>query len=805
MPCQTDPSNTLPPPLVASQSEKDLHTLTLMTKSSSTTFPRKKETAWKSCFQPSLTTTTPAPPPANAHKPESSSRVIRRKSSSEIDLASLRFDKDKLYGREREVELLRREYYKANRPVIFVSGPSGVGKSALVETLQGPAKYDGGIYALGKYDFQQKALPYPGITQACRRICQHFLEIPLSEERKDELRQALGTSVQTLTTVLPQLVEFMGVHNDPANGQANDQDEEENEEGRLDGRGQGRLSEAQNRFHYAMASFLGVATSWSTVVMVLDDLQWADAESIKLLEALLSDSKLKGLVLVCCYRSNEIDQNRVASQWIRDVEQQHVPAANKDGKLSLTKLSLTNLDEDAVNQMLADALRTDTDETTALALIVHRKTLGNPFFVIQYLRLLQDMGLLTFSFGLIKWVWSLEEIEANTKSTDNVVDLMQAAMIQLPNELSEILPLAACLGATFLARTLSVVVDVFQQERKEEQQERPIETGSNFWLQVCVEKGFIVKATDGGDSDKYCWVHDKVQEAALGLVKTDQLETVQFRVGEILVDKLTVEEVDENIFVVVNLLNKGTTEGMGTTSRLRSRQLAQLNLKAGHAAMASASFKHAALYLAAGIRQLQHITTCWETDYDLSLDLFSSAAESEFASGNIDKAEEMCRVVVESTNHPILDKFRAYDVLIPITWGKQDFGVAEEMAIHVLREMGCRFPRMGKIFVVASGLLGLKRAFKRLDQLSCATQSRLTDKAKILSMRLLDRLVTISYYRGSLYLPLSILKSYHWSIKYGISEYSPSAFALVAMVVMGTVKVSDLTPHVIVINKCIYC
>ena len=89
-------------------------------------------------------------------------------------------------------------------------------------------------------------------------------------------------------------------------------------------------------------------------------------------------------------------------------------------------------------RMIAGALRMDAYATSDLAAVVHRKTMGNPFFVKEHLKLLQETGALTFNLGTFKWVWNLNDIEQTTDATENVIDIMQQKMASLPNELSEI-------------------------------------------------------------------------------------------------------------------------------------------------------------------------------------------------------------------------------------------------------------------------------------------------------------------------------------------------------------------------------
>lgn len=366
----------------------------------------------------------------------------------DLALAKLRFEPGKLYGRDEEIQMLKNQLPHADeKPVIIINGMSGVGKSALVSTLAKATRKGGGMYVLGKYDFQPGSRPYSAITEACRWICEHLLQEKPSKEQIKELRRALGSSTGILSKVIPDLLELVGTDNLDADDVLEAQQSQQHQ----------RVNEAQNRFLFAMGCFLRVVASWKPLVMVLDDLQWADDESVHLLDSLVNESQLRGLILVGCYRDNEVQESHPLAHWINDLRTRV--------DIRLTCISLTNLSVGALNQMLAGILNMEPEETSGLATAVHKKTMGNAFFVKEYLKLLSERRILCFSLGLMKWTWNVEEIVSETDATDNVVGLMQAKMESLPNQVCEMLPLAACLGWTFSARVLSIVVDAFQQER----------------------------------------------------------------------------------------------------------------------------------------------------------------------------------------------------------------------------------------------------------------------------------------------------------------------------------------------------
>eukprot|EP00539_Tryblionella_compressa_P002299 CAMPEP_0178748948 /NCGR_PEP_ID=MMETSP0744-20121128/9148_1 /TAXON_ID=913974 /ORGANISM="Nitzschia punctata, Strain CCMP561" /LENGTH=799 /DNA_ID=CAMNT_0020402327 /DNA_START=49 /DNA_END=2449 /DNA_ORIENTATION=+ len=453
----------------------------------------------------------------------------------------------------------------------------------------------------------------------------------------------------------------------------------------------------------------------------------------------------------------------------------------------ITRISLSNLTVNATSNLVADVLRMDIYDDKALieelaSSYMRKKTLGNPFFVMEFLRSLQRSEILSFDIMKLSWSWDTTQLQEETEATDNVIDYMKRQMASLPKDLSDFLPYAACLGSTFSSRQLDTVFTACQAEG----------IGWNVptskWLEYCVSLGFISSLEN---DSSYRWVHDKVQEAAFSLLPPDEVERVQFHVGEILLENLSPVQTRENVLAVANLFIKGLTK-RSEMNEQKCLKVAKICLEAGHTLMISAAFSEAVTYLDAGIMFLP--ANHWKIDRVLSLELYSSAAESESLAGDGRRIEQYCYEVINQKDASMTEKFRAYDVLITFTWGKKnDYQGAADMALHVLTELGCKLPKRMQLFHVLSGIIKMKRTMKNFGPDAILSHEEMTEYPKVQSMVMLDRLVTVAYQLKSPYLPLAILKSFNWSIKYGVSEYSPSAFALVALVLMAQLKDFELS------------
>ena len=619
----------------------------------------------------------------------------------------LHWDSHKLYGRDADIAQLASllghdddEPSNTNRNVVLLGGPSGMGKTSLAKSLREPVQAAKGVFAIGKYDFGSAgAEPYAAIMAAGRQVCQQWKP---RVEQQAQLRQAMGNAIHGLATVMPGILPLAGLSDDEhAYAVA--------------------VGEVQTRFQFGLVQFWKTVVSWTGghSVMVIDDLQWADPESLQVLKILVRD--VPGLLLVGCYRSNEVDPTHIFSQWVRDLE------SNDFKDVTVTKMQVKPMSQDALTEMLSDVLKINKidddgaddimqEKVKELAAITREKTGGNPFFTMEFLKMLQDTEALAYNEGTETWIWDMDDIRKNAEATSNVVEMMVRSLFQLPVTLTRVLPMAACLGTTFKSHTLQVVAqvlwshtDILQNPVMANTDEIPTDWDCQEWLISCVHEGLLAPVPGG--QEQYKWTHDKFREASLSLLIPEKLQGFRFRVGQILLSKLNEQELEQLAFVVADLLN-AQSEKKIKTSKERLR-IAQVNLKAAKAAMAMASFQQAVDYLqAAFVRMPPNV---WHKNYDFALELHSCTAEAYYCIGEPEKLESHCKVIIEKEDIPLKDKFRAYNVLIDSIGNRCMLDRVIKLCLLILEELGCELPKKNFLFHTLAGIGRIKMTSKTFN------------------------------------------------------------------------------------------
>ncbi|MEX3693315.1 AAA family ATPase [Paraburkholderia sp. BR14263] len=505
---------------------------------------------------------------------------------------------EKLYGREQEVGTLVAAFDRVVRngtpELVLVSGYSGIGKSAVVNELHKVLVPSRGLFASGKFDQHRRDIPYATLVQSFQCLVRPLLGMCEAELAiwRDALMEALAPNARLMTDLIPELKHIIG--DQPAVPAL-------------------EPNQAQRRFQLVFRRLMGVfARREHPLALFLDDLQWLDTATLDLLEDLLTRPDLRHVVLVGAYRHNEVDDIHPLMRKLQ--------AIRKTG-VRIDEIALAPLDRENVNQLIADALHDQPQRALPLAQLVHEKTGGNPFFVVQFLHALADESLLTFDHKTVRWTWDLRRIQSKGY-TDNVADLMIAKLARLPADTQRALQQLACLGNSAEIGMLSKVL------RRPKQQVRAM-------LRSAIRLE-LVQDTGGA----YRFAHDRVQEAAYSLIAESSRVEAHLRIGRTLAARTPAAQRAEAIFEIVNQLNRGAAL---VTSREERVQLASFNLIAGQRAKAATAYQSALTYLTAGAELIKH--EGWEYERELFFELELNRAECEFLTGRLSAAEERLNVL----------------------------------------------------------------------------------------------------------------------------------------------------------------
>jgi predicted ATPase/signal transduction histidine kinase len=477
----------------------------------------------------------------------------------------------------------------------LVSGYAGVGKTTLVRALCDPALRQHGVFLAGKFDQIQLGTPYATVSQAFTQLVRE-LEADGAPELapwRTRLEAALGQNRGVMVDLIPELERVLGAR--PAVPAL-------------------PPDEVERRLRMVFRQFLGVfADERRPLVLFLDDLQWADSASLALIQDVLVHPDSRHFLVIGAYRDNEVPPGHPLFALAAAVRLEGVP---------VTEIALAPLAREQAVELVSETVRCSAAVARPLAELIQSLTGGNPFFIVQLLRVLHRDGLLSFDASSESWRWDLAAIRARGPSTD-VVELIVSRLGLLAPATRALLERAACLGNHFDLATLAII-----DGRSEE------ELGRELW--EAAREGLLVRAPRG-----YRFLHDRVQQAALSMSSDERRAEIHLHCGRRLLEHAGARP-GERLFDIANQLNLGAAQICDPAERLR---VAELELLAAQRARAAAAYGPALGYVAAGSALLG--PEAWDESHALAFGLTLERAQCEYLNRDFERAEATLAVVLE--------------------------------------------------------------------------------------------------------------------------------------------------------------
>ncbi len=648
---------------------------------------------------------------------------------------------EKIYGRDKTIEFLRSLYQRAVRGealLHMITGPPGIGKSALIKELVKMQEKESAYFISGKSDQYMRSHPHYLFLQAFQELVKQVLTE--SEERlnalKNDIINRIGENGGILTDVIPDLELIIGPQ------------PEADELPPL---------ESQNRFNHLLLQFIKAFTNrGSSLVIFMDDLQWADNASLGLIEVVLTDNDPGNILLIGAYRDNEVDETHPLIYHVRKLEERGI---------HWDTMKLSPLEVTCIEQMISDTLLRKSNDVNELAQLVYQKTGGNPFFVKEFLVNLYREDLIRYTSNSKSgkgtgWEFNINNIQ-QAKITDNVADLITKKIKRIPGDLLSVLKIASCLNIEFDLEMLSLICKM------------PSYRVFNL-MKNAINEGLIIKF-----ENSFLFAHDRVREAVYGLIFRDELVSLHYRIGKYLVSNIDFNQQEDRIFEIVHQFNLGAELITGEKEKLNH---ARMNITAGKRAKASNAYVESINFFIFAKSLLSE--KVWEQDYELALSLYTELGEAYSLTSNLEEANVYFDVVLQNTKSP-LDKIRVYEAKVTSYQTLFKSAEAIEIGREALGVLGIKIPRRISSLTILLELIKVKCNKRKKNIMELIDLPEITDAYQLAIIRILTVTIPASYLVSPDHLQVFVLKFINMTLKYGNSKYTSFAYLTYAMFLCG--------------------
>jgi len=659
----------------------------------------------------------------------------------------------KLYGRALEIATLNAAFERISQgtsEMILVSGYSGIGKTALINEIDRQIVRRKGYFSSGKCDQFKRGIPYAALIQAFQTLIRQLLTE--SEKKiqiwKEKLLKALGTNGRVIIEIIPEVELIMGQQPPIA---------------------QLESGESQNRFYLVFQKFLSVFTSKKhPLVLFIDDLQWVDSASLKLLQLLMMSLDSQYFLLIGAYRDNEVNETHSLTLLLNEIQKAGV---------KVNQIDIQPLNSVQVNELIADTLHCELESSLPLAEIVFNKTVGNPFFVTQILKTFYQENLLSFDLNAGNWQWDIQKIK-QVKMTDNVIELMANKIEELPSFTQNVLKVAACIGNTFTLNDLAIVNEKSLSSTAKElwqalQEDLIFPLSGAYKIPLANDLNTSLTLVDESEKQnnlslnvEYKFLHDRVQQAAYSLIPSEQKKELHLKVGQLLLKNTQTTEIEDKIFDIVNHLNIAIEL---ITNQKIPHNLAELNLFAARKAKAAAAYELAQGYLNFGLELLAEDS--WYSNYELTWSLYTEAVEVEYLNGNFEASSYLGDIVLKQATS-LLEKIKTYEIKIQFYISLNQMQAALDTSFLVLEMLGETL---------------VKKLPEGLDIGNLSNLPEMVDPYKLAAMRILIKAITPAYVMNPALLSPIVFTMVNICLKYGNSSLSTFAYAFYGLLLCTSI------------------
>jgi hypothetical protein len=304
------------------------------------------------------------------------------------------------------------------RQVVLLSGEPGIGKTRLASYAAHDAHAEGFAIVWGACT-EELAVPYEPWIAVCSQLVE---SAPV---------QLLGRHVERHKGELRRLARnLQGRVSDLAEPQSSDPETE------------------RYLLFNAVTGLLGGVAEMVPLCVVLDDLHWADAQSLALLKHVLRATEQGSLQVIATYRDSDLGKDHPLAAVLADLRSLQ----------GVQRIPLHGLGADEVAQIVTAIAGHELEpDGLALAAQIAAETDGNPFFVGEILRGLSESGALVFDEGTSRW---RIDSAAGIALPESVREVIERRVGRLGERSAEVLTLAAVIGRSFELELLSAIVEM---------------------------------------------------------------------------------------------------------------------------------------------------------------------------------------------------------------------------------------------------------------------------------------------------------------------------------------------------------
>ena len=509
-----------------------------------------------------------------------------------VDLDTFPEEEIVLIGREKQLaqlEEIKQEFLQTKQPsVVWVTGLSGEGKSSLVEKFLQPIRKDKEMLVLSGRCYDRESIPFKAIDSVLDPLASF-----LRSCSPDFYERAISSNTELLSRIFPILRRVEAIAKSPP------PDTREMKARQLQLRGFDALKDLWNE--------IGKRIS---IVLLIDDLQWADADSAEMLWEMLSGHNAPPVMLIGSYRRDEADRSSFLKQWRR--AKVKVSTASIGRSIPSREIQVEPLTKDQCLKLLAYQTGFSQDSLPAALRRLTEESGGNPYI--------------------------LEVLIENQQAGDGyqVTDLsgvIQRRLSKLPKEATALLEAIAIAGQSAVIDEVAVAANL----------EQP-----SLGTLTHMRNEKLVRLIESDEEVRVDTWHDKVRETILGQIKSDYRQKLHLRLAEYLEKQELVQRTDQAVDPERDTVHPRVYDLAYHFSEADDPRAFAYQLAAGKQALSAYAIDESLEYLTQARERLPT-----NSEDSVKYELFSAIGEAKLGNGEIKNSRELFYRAIRFAQSPL--------------------------------------------------------------------------------------------------------------------------------------------------------
>ncbi|MGH2454467.1 MAG: protein kinase domain-containing protein [bacterium] len=342
----------------------------------------------------------------------------------------------------------------ARGQVVLIAGEPGIGKTRLAEELLVYARLRGCLALTGRCYEQEVAIPYLPVAEV--------LQAAVRSLAAERLEEALGPHAPEIVKLVPELATRVA---------------------RLEPSPPLEPNQERLRLYESVRSFLATLAHRQPLVVLFDDLHWADAGTLQLLRHVARGLRAERLLVVGTYRDVEVDRAHPLSTVLAEMNRERLHR----------RVLVRGLAPEHVSAMIQATFQTQNPVSDEMRDLVYRETEGNPFFVEEVLKHLVETGAIYRGDG----GWERKAIE-ELDVPQSVREVIGRRLERVSEPCRRALTVASVIGRRFTFEVLQQAEGVREEDLLDALEE--------------AEKAQIVREQASGRESEYEFGHALIRE-----------------------------------------------------------------------------------------------------------------------------------------------------------------------------------------------------------------------------------------------------------------------------------------------------